>query len=381
MRRSRAAALSTGTGLFSSAAVRRRIASASSGTSLARSRSDGTRSTEHVEAEEQVLAEGAGRHHRAQVAVGGGDHPHVDLHRHGAAQPVERLLLQRPQHLGLERQRQLADLVEEQRAAVRDLEAARPPRDRAGERAAFVAEQLALEQRAGDRRAVHRHERPVAPLAQRMQRAREQLLAGAALAGEEHGGVGGGGAAQRGQRAPDRLVLADDLGHAAAAPQLFLEEQVLGGQAPLGEGAADDQAEVVGIDRLGEEVERALAHRPHDVGDRAVGGQQDDGHLRVAGLGGPQHAEPVAARQLQIGEDQRRTVALQHLDGVRLVRRLEDAMTGDLEREPQHLPQRIAVFDQQDLATNGRPRGLRHSILHNERRPGRRTRRCRASMS
>ena len=176
-------------------------------------------------------------------------------------------------------------------------------------------------------------------------------------------------------------MLADDLGDAAAAAQLFLEEQVLGGQAPLGEGAADDQAEVVGIDGLGEEVERALAHRPHHVGDGAVGGQQDDRHLRVAGLGGPQHAEPVAVRQLQIGEDQRRPVALQHLDGVPLVRGLEDAVTGDLEREPQHLPQRIAVFDQQDLATNGRPRGLRHSILHNERRPGRRTRRCRAPMS
>ena len=56
-------------------------------------------------------------------------------------------------------ERQLADLVEEQRAAVGQLEAALALRDGAGERALLVTEQLALEQRLGQRRAVDRHER------------------------------------------------------------------------------------------------------------------------------------------------------------------------------------------------------------------------------
>ena len=66
----------------------------------------------------------------------------------------------------------------------------------AGERALLVAEQLRLEQRLGNRRAVDGHERTVGARAQRVQRAGEQLLAGAALAFEEHGRVGGGRAVQ-----------------------------------------------------------------------------------------------------------------------------------------------------------------------------------------
>ena len=55
--------------------------------------------------------------------------------------------------------RHVADLVEEQRAALRGLEQAAAVGDRAGERALLVAEQLGLEQALGDRAAVDRHER------------------------------------------------------------------------------------------------------------------------------------------------------------------------------------------------------------------------------
>ena len=63
-------------------------------------------------------------------------------------------LLERAQELGLQRERHLADLVEEERAAVGLLEEARRALLGVGERAAHVAEQLALEQRLGHRRAV-----------------------------------------------------------------------------------------------------------------------------------------------------------------------------------------------------------------------------------
>ena len=65
-----------------------------------------------------------------------------------------------------------------------------------GERPLLVAEELGLEQRLGNRRAVDRDEGPVGPRAQRVQRAREELLAGAALAFEQHGRVGRRGAMQ-----------------------------------------------------------------------------------------------------------------------------------------------------------------------------------------
>ena len=68
-------------------------------------------------------------------------------------------VLQRAQQLRLHLRPHVADLVEEQRAAVRRLEQAALGRDGAGERAPGVAEQLGLEQRLGQRRAVDRHER------------------------------------------------------------------------------------------------------------------------------------------------------------------------------------------------------------------------------
>ena len=75
----------------------------------------------------QVPAEPALGDQLLQVVVGGGDHPHVRLDRLVAADPLELLLLQHAQHLGLQRRRHVADLVEEQRAAVALLELADPP--------------------------------------------------------------------------------------------------------------------------------------------------------------------------------------------------------------------------------------------------------------
>ena len=59
--------------------------------------------------------------------------------------------------------------------------------DRAGERALLVAEQLALEQLLGNGGAVDRDEIAVRARALRVDGAREQLLAGAALAQHQHG--------------------------------------------------------------------------------------------------------------------------------------------------------------------------------------------------
>ncbi len=62
------------------------------------------------------------------------------------------------------------------------LELADAPLGRPGEGALLVAEQLALQQRLGNRRAVDRQERPVGAAAVLVEGAGDQLLAGAALA-------------------------------------------------------------------------------------------------------------------------------------------------------------------------------------------------------
>ena len=89
-----------------------------------RSRSGGFDDREHVQPVVEVAAELLVGDHRDEVAVRRRHQPDVDANRPGAAEALELLLLQHAQQLGLQLQRNVADLVEEQRAAVRQLEAA-----------------------------------------------------------------------------------------------------------------------------------------------------------------------------------------------------------------------------------------------------------------
>ena len=131
--------------------------------SLARSRSGGSVDLDDAQPVVQVLAERALRDHRREVAVGRGDDraPRACM-RLRIADALERALLQHAQQLRLELERDLADLVEEQRALAGELEAAGAVGDRAGERALDVPEQLALEHAGRERGAVDRDERPLA---------------------------------------------------------------------------------------------------------------------------------------------------------------------------------------------------------------------------
>src|SRR5690606_32865161 len=86
----------------------------------------------------------------------------------------------------------LADLVQEEGATVGEVEAPGLGGDRAGEGAPLVAEELRLHQVLGDRRAVDADEGLVVPGALFEQAPGDDLLAGPALSGDEHGGGGGG---------------------------------------------------------------------------------------------------------------------------------------------------------------------------------------------
>src|SRR5690349_4964333 len=120
----------------------------------------------------------AGGSVRREVSVRGGDDAHVDLDRRRASDPLEFLLLQDSQQLRLKVEPHLGDLVEEQRPAVSALKRAFDALDRTRERAFLVSEQRAFNETFGERGAVQLDERPVAALALRVDRAREQLLTG-----------------------------------------------------------------------------------------------------------------------------------------------------------------------------------------------------------
>ena len=86
-----------------------------------------------VQPVEEVLAEAPRPHLLGRIAVGRADDAHVDRDRPRRADRLDRRGLQEAQELGLQRQVHLADLVEEQRPAVRHRRRPRLVRERAGE--------------------------------------------------------------------------------------------------------------------------------------------------------------------------------------------------------------------------------------------------------
>ena len=98
---------------------------------------------DHVQPVEEILAKRSVGDHPREIRVRGGDDADVDLDRVRVADALELALLQHAQQLRLQRRAHRPDFVEEERALVRLLEPALPVGDRAGERAAHVAEELA----------------------------------------------------------------------------------------------------------------------------------------------------------------------------------------------------------------------------------------------
>ncbi len=227
-------------------------------------------------------------------------------------------------------------------------------RRRAGEGALLVAEQLVLEEVLGDRRAVDRDERPLRPRRELVQGAGEQLLAGAALAEQQHGRVARRRALERQHGVLERGVLAEHARQAETLLVVVLEQHELGEQPPPLDRAVEEEQQVVGVDGLREEVGGAVLHRPHGLLDGAERGHHDDRGLGVGLERRVEHVEAAPRRQLQVGEDDE--VALAREPAARLVRvgRLVDAVAARLEGLAQHRAKRLLVLDDQDVGQGGR---------------------------
>jgi len=100
-----------------------------------------------VQAVEQILAEPSHRHFLAQILLRGAHQADIDVDRFVAPDPLKLAFLQHPQQFDLDDRGNLTDLVEKQRAAMRQLEPPSPLPQGAGERALLMAEQLRFQQR------------------------------------------------------------------------------------------------------------------------------------------------------------------------------------------------------------------------------------------
>ena len=182
-----------------------------------RSRSGGSADLDRVQAEEQVLAEAARRRPPRggrRWSPRGSARPPCRVREEPSA--LELSGLEDPQELGLLARGHVGDLVEEERAAVGELEASDAVRARVGEGALDVAEELALEDALGDAAGVQRHERPRGAARGGVEGARDDALAGPVLPDDEDVRVGGPDALDHLEHRAHRRRLRDHLRLAVA---------------------------------------------------------------------------------------------------------------------------------------------------------------------
>src|SRR4029453_17133407 len=106
----------------------------------------------------QVLAEGMLTHGCLEIGIGRADDPRINRLSARSTQAPDCLLLEDLEELSLERSREKADFIEENRSAVGGLEEARLRPACVGKRAALEPEELGLNQGLGNCCAVDVHE-------------------------------------------------------------------------------------------------------------------------------------------------------------------------------------------------------------------------------
>ena len=156
-----------------------------------------------------------------------------------------------------------------------------------------MSEEFAFEEVAVEGGALHGHEGPLCARGEGVERVRDELLARAARALDQHRGLRGRGLADEAEdllhrvgRARDVLKAVLDVEFAAERHDLLLQRTRL-------QGLRDAQVELVEVDRLREEVVRAVLHRLHGEVHGAERREEDAGEVRAHFLRGLEELDAV----------------------------------------------------------------------------------------
>src|SRR5271154_782492 len=142
---------------------------------------------ENVQAKIQIATKGALGYRLLEEPVGGGKNADIDRNAPGAAHGTDFLFLNSPQKFSLEIDRKLADLVKKHRATFGASQQPVLGLVRSCECAFHIPEELAFDQGGHQRAAVDGNEGLVVETSGVMNGASDHLLAGAALAENQHG--------------------------------------------------------------------------------------------------------------------------------------------------------------------------------------------------
>src|SRR6185295_7097653 len=250
-----------------------------------------------VDSIEEIFAEAAVLHRLLEIDVGGGDQAELGLDRLAAADPLDVALLDRAQQLGLQVAPQSANLVEEQRAVGGELELPELLPVRAGERAALVAEQRALGELARNRGEVDGDERRLRIARFPVDQPREQFLAGAALAENQHRRRELRHLVHQIDDVARDLARADDELALGLIGDLRGEGQDLPVQILALAGVADERSQLVVVEVLGDVVIGAMLHRLYGRLDLVDRRDHHDFNQTVVFLDDAQDFETADARQ------------------------------------------------------------------------------------
>ena len=171
-----------------------------------------------------------------------------------------------------------------------------------GERAFHVAKELALEQRFRNGAAVDGDESLVGPGAALVHEPGDELLAGAALAGDEHGGRVTCDLARHVERRLDRGAVADDRVGAANGAELVLQLLYLRAQLLALRRFAHGEHDLFGPERLLHVVVGAFLHRCDGRVGIAVRAHGDDERVTATARVAFDEFEAVHLRHAEIAE-------------------------------------------------------------------------------
>ena len=164
---------------------------------------------------------------------------------------------------------------------------------------------------------MHRDELGLGPVAEVVNGAGHQFLAGSALALDEHRGAGGRDLLNGLQNRAQAVVAAQNALHAELLLNLLAQAVIFLLEAAAAQGAFDEQLHLIKVQRLGDKMIGAAAHGLHGGFHAAVGGHHDADRRLGQGHGLLQEFHAIIAAEAQIGEHHINAVVAKMLQGLR----------------------------------------------------------------
>ena len=251
------------------------------------------RDTDRVDTIVEITSKRSVRNPLREILIARGHHAEIGSHLLRPPHAVERSKLERSKQLSLHLRIERPDLIHENRAAIRELKQPQLARRRFRVSAALVSEELTLDERIRNRRAIDVDERARHPMREPVQHARDQLLPRPRLAKDEDSGVAARNALDQRKHRLHWRELCDDFRLRLGQRQPLVKQRVFAGELALFIGASHHHIDLRHAVGLREVIVRAELHGADRRLDGAVAGNDDDLGRRELLADLPEHLETI----------------------------------------------------------------------------------------